>query len=489
MTRPPSGRITERALRVLLATTEKTFAECWLTLAAMKEYRRDQFDQHFMDFQPTLAGALFELDRQYHRIAAERRRLIGRKGCLSPSWFRGRLQRLAEYQGAIQEFKGIGWSLGDAFAWFFYQHDRALLEEHRKAPRHRNLPIGIGGVGELEFIKGVRAIEGKFVLYHGITSILRLGDVSLVSLVPPRIVAIAELKTMQAAPGRLTIEANIIGSKGRMRPIRRPARATAAGKSPRPTYPAAMAAQLTRQLGRIVKATEVLHKRVPGVSIETAEPQHTERLAEAIKATRRGGWHLERLDDGLVVLIYRPRTRSFYRLIRAAKHWKPDPPANLAQVVATTVVPDSPYNAVVLGRYHFGEEGEPVLYPGTLPPLWTPMDTETVRQIVFHEVFVRTIYNPAPLITRLEAEGLKLTAYTPPLAVTFERTADRGLRIQLKNFRFYAGLVSQALYREAVVADIIRGSVKAVLDREPPGDLPVRIDMAFSQMLLRRRPR
>jgi hypothetical protein len=37
--------------------------------------------------------------------------------------------------GVIDQALAMGKSLGDAFAWFFYQKERKLLEEHNKAPR------------------------------------------------------------------------------------------------------------------------------------------------------------------------------------------------------------------------------------------------------------------------------------------------------------------------------------------------------------------
>ena len=51
-------------------------------------------------------------------------------------------------------------------------------------------------MGEIQFIRHVPVVAGHLVLYHGITTFLRVGDVSLISLDGTRrVAAIGELKT------------------------------------------------------------------------------------------------------------------------------------------------------------------------------------------------------------------------------------------------------------------------------------------------------
>ena len=170
---------------------EQDLGRCWETLASL----RTGPDHRLVDFQIDLAAVLYRLSELYQEIAAERRALIGRKQSYSPRWFARRQAVLAGYQTAIERTLLIGKSMGNAFAWFFYQSQPDLLQKHYSEPHQRVLPTGIGGRGELEFIRQVRSIDGKLVLHHGITSILRVGDISLIDLSKFRVVSIGEIKT------------------------------------------------------------------------------------------------------------------------------------------------------------------------------------------------------------------------------------------------------------------------------------------------------
>src|SRR5207344_325451 len=60
------------------------------------------------------------------------------------------------------------------------------------------IPFGIGGLGEIEFIRNNPTMGENVVLYHGITNLLRYGDVSLINVRTFDVAAIAELKTKVA---------------------------------------------------------------------------------------------------------------------------------------------------------------------------------------------------------------------------------------------------------------------------------------------------
>src|SRR5207244_7189664 len=82
-------------------------------------------------------------------------------------------------------------------------------ELHFKNPANPHTPPGIGGRGELEFIKHVR-LPGFLTIYHGITTLPRIGDVSFFNPVTGRISAIGELKSKLAEPGTLIVRIHSI---------------------------------------------------------------------------------------------------------------------------------------------------------------------------------------------------------------------------------------------------------------------------------------
>src|SRR5713101_350415 len=66
---------------------------------------------------------------------------------------------------------------------------------HARQPPPSLPPAGDGGEGELALIDAVRFFGDKYILFHGITTMFRLGDASLADLTTHRIVGIGELKT------------------------------------------------------------------------------------------------------------------------------------------------------------------------------------------------------------------------------------------------------------------------------------------------------
>src|SRR5207237_18409 len=72
---------------------------------------------------------------------------------------------------------------------------------------------GVGGIGEREFLRRFPALDGAMVLHHGITTLLRIGDVSLIDLRTLRVRAIGEIKTAKSKTDerQLSITLSLIG--------------------------------------------------------------------------------------------------------------------------------------------------------------------------------------------------------------------------------------------------------------------------------------
>ena len=77
----------------------------------------------------------------------------------------------------------------------FYRDSIEELEKHYEHSDNGLFVSGIGGIGEIEFIKANPTINGYLVLYHSITNMLRIGDFSLCSLTG-KMVGIGEIKSV-----------------------------------------------------------------------------------------------------------------------------------------------------------------------------------------------------------------------------------------------------------------------------------------------------
>jgi len=148
---------------------------------------------------------MLKLSAEFRRINREQNDLAARSAQLNSRWLAKRQAALAEAKQALRRAKGIGQSLGNAFAWFFYQHEPRLLELHAKHPLTDSLHADVGGAGEHAFVSAVPVYDGAFILHHGITSILRIGDISLYDLKAFRVKGLGEIKASQVSKNELRL--------------------------------------------------------------------------------------------------------------------------------------------------------------------------------------------------------------------------------------------------------------------------------------------
>src|ERR1700731_315751 len=178
---------TRKQIRHLIDEAELSYRKVWSTLVSMKT-GVGLDGNAILAFQPTLASALFRLDDGYRKLIQAQRSDIRRKASIPEQRFRQRMRAIAEDLKALRSTMKIGRDIGDAFAWAFLREDQELIENHFSHPPNPHTPPGIGGRGELEFVRQFRP-AGFLMLYHGATSFLRVGDVSFVDLKSGRVTA------------------------------------------------------------------------------------------------------------------------------------------------------------------------------------------------------------------------------------------------------------------------------------------------------------
>ena|GEM_PF-2824832 len=173
---------------------EAELRDCFRRLVLLKNM--DASIQKIMDFQPKLAFCLHDLMGFYHRLCQEEKQIIKRKTSFNDEQFRNHMATNSEYKKAITEVINIGKHLGDSFVWFFYRDNLEELEKHLKHKTTGLFVSGIGALGELEFIKNSPTLNEYVVLYHSMTSMLRIGDISLWKP-GTGIIGIGEIKTKE----------------------------------------------------------------------------------------------------------------------------------------------------------------------------------------------------------------------------------------------------------------------------------------------------
>jgi hypothetical protein len=454
--------------RKLIDHTEKTYAKCWKFLSDWKEGRWIFSADELLSFQPTLAEALFHLSETYTALSQERRSVISRKKLLSPKWFNQRMKRLSRYQDAITELVNIGRILGDSFVWIFYRTERKHLRKHFAHQQIRQVPTGVGGRGELAFISEVRTWHGQFTIYHGITSFLRIGDVSFYDPHSKKITAIGEIKTESDSGSAVELQLYLLWpatSKKVWRQLSKPVK-----KVERP-LPFKRQQQLTKQLETM--ADSLNPSKVERV-ITLRNKTHLNEFRQLANRLGQRTQRVEQAGDGLLLCGFRSnREKSlFSRLLPIATvkidkrlegietHW-------LKIVDMSQAGTSYDTNCTFIGSLDLGA------YPGTTPMFWWPVPLEFVRKLAFHEVTVVTVYNPAHLIRKLRMLGFDVRLNGIQLSLT-KRVGK--VQAEMGDMHHFLHYIQQHLVREDFVLEIFRKILRRIESGEIPSNTLIKFD-------------
>lgn len=450
------------------------FERCLALLSDMKRGRlRDREGLSLIEFQPTLATALSRLSGMYLQLSAEKERRIRAKRDLSGPWFVRRMRFLSRQQEVVSRAIHVGRCIGDGFAWFFYQNNRRLLLEHLKEPTHLLIPQGVGGFAELEMAKKVPVTDGHFVVYHGITSILRLGDFSLVDLKDFTVKTIGEIKAGKPADGALRI--SMIFPDASTHGLSSRGSGSRAAKPPATVSTVPAQARLDRQLRRIVKAYKELNTEIQTkVSYEMED--RISSLEDFLKEAPQRKCRFKQFGKSLLLIAIRHGRPSLYeRLGTSDQTWKKRL-SGVDKEVMPIVLPTRKDNALFVNGWPYQEDGRPSHRPGMIHPLWWPLSSQTLRQLMLQEIVVFTVFNPAHLFEAFEQAGFETeTDNLSKLSVKKELETKL---LHLEGVSHYLQLIQEYFFSEADVVRMLSGMEARA---HAAGPQPTRIELYIEQ--------
>lgn len=408
--------------------------ECNKALAGLR------FDTEFdaeavVAFQERLARVLFEISDRYMSAAARRRKLVSEKANRNPERLLREFRSLQKQQDALDELAKICKAMGDAFAWFFYQKSPDLLHEHFAHPSNAYTPPGAGGIGKLAFVTSVKNIGGYMTLYHGITSMLRKGDVSLVDLKSFRVVGLGEPKSSRETDGRvsITFHALVVGPEPPTNDQQIHAE---------PTIWKGHEAKLKRQMLGIRK----MYAKKPSLGgAEIESETYADKLNIACAQATEERASVVQAGQGLLLIVLRSARRSLSRKLLGP------PPKRLSSKFGDVVAhvgaildqeeAGTPDNA---NSIHMGSVAR-YWVPGMIPLLSFPADFNFVTQILFYDLLTITIYNPVHLIKKLRKAGFVVEISGRDWKVLHE---DGQRRLQMMGGQYMTQLVFNGLLSE-----------------------------------------
>jgi hypothetical protein len=466
--------ISRSSIQQLINQTEADYQKCWKTLSLLKDGPTSKLSaEDVLDFQPTLASAVFRLDEKYLALSRERISLVTRRKSLSPNWLRLRLKTLAEYEEAIKEAAALGRALGDSFAWIFYQNERDYLRKHFEHERVSHTPSGVGGQGELEFIRKARVFNNQLTIYHGTTTFLRIGDVSFIDLKTRKLAGIGELKTEKVGP-KLLISLYVIWPEKYEEAVPLPTQPSKSQDERR--LPDEMQARLNKQLRKMSSSFEVPEA---AEKFEFRHDTYINELKEVAAGLEKSRAVFKQAGEGLLLIGWKSfRRKSLSSKLlgkskaRLEKHFHGV--EKQARRIMDMSQANTPTNTNGIFMGHLGLD----ILPGTIPIFWWPVETEFLRKLFFREVAVTTLYNPAHLIRQIRALGFEVCLIDGGRRHRISKRIDNA-ELEMAGMEYYRSIVQNHLIHEDFVLSIF----SSMLDKIRRGEVKpnARIDLDIQQ--------
>jgi hypothetical protein len=455
---PPS--ISTSAIDRLIQDTELKFKTCWATLRAMKEGRIGTEEvEDLLRFQPTLADALYEVEQRRQLIGKRQKYLVSRKQSYDSKWFATQMRSFGKCSDALTALADIGASIGDAFVWFFYHRSQHMLRHHLERPSSGRIPTGVGGRGELEFVRRIR-LPDHFVIYHGITSFLKVGDVSFVDRRTLDVVAVGELKSHESAPGQLKISLHVLSVPGAesIPFVPEGADPAKASRSSGKELPPNGKRRLARQLKSMADAVK---NSVPDSQSEIHNSYHFDDLKKITDGLLRRSHAYSQIGSGLLIIAVRPSyARSFSRRVMSevAGEGVVQRLVGLSERVMALFDPNAkPDNCLILGRIKTTADAD------TVPLFWWSVDVDLAERVYFRDIEVLTAYNPAHLIARLRSLGFEVETIARQVGPDYRIALSpvRGGRIEIGGLWYFLRMIHNHLMKEEKVVEMLLSLVSS----------------------------
>ncbi|MGY3695009.1 hypothetical protein ACVIGA_005089 [Bradyrhizobium sp. USDA 3240] len=467
--------ISRRKIAASIDRAGALFELCWKTLRSGKAEAKNADGADLIVVQKHLIDAQWILQTQYMAVAQEKQRLIAGKTTYQPAWFGRRMAQLDGYSKAIKSGIGIGKVIGDGYAWIFYRDDVPLIEQHLNRQRQTHLPPGVGAIGERAFVEKLQGLNKHFVLYHGITSFLRMGDVSFISPETGRVASIGELKTKKIGKDRYEITLGCLFGAGFNLPT-----SLAGAFAETPSQRSEPLAQkirdrLKRQMGEIARAFESSKQRAQQSPINVNGRIFFDELNRAVGESIKAGFAYQKASESLLIGAIRLSERRISnRLLNGNGenlNARIDPVIEHIPTIIDKALRD---NCVVASFVGYGTDGLPIVLRGTIPLFWWPIERNNLFDMVFGKVLVVSIYNPARFWEMLRKNGFSVVLDARFRFVTATRKQGKRMT-RLENMDHFNKLSGQFLVSDESIMSVVEEALG--FGKAQKSEQPLKIEM------------
>ncbi len=394
--------VSRKTVRSVVESSENQLRQCWDSLISLRESLGGaEIAPSLANLQAIIAEVLFDLDVLYQKIFQTQRRLVGRKGELNNQWFRQTMKNHREYRLILKQVMSLARGLGDSFVWLFYWNEPQKLGKHLAHEAIPHFPTGVGGRGELECIRNIRNIHDQLVLYHSITSMLRVGDATLFDTHHNRVTALMEIKSQQVGPGEIKSYLHTVGSK-RMEDI---LPVEESGQDDKRNSGHTLEPRIVQRLSKQIKSmADVWSVSSEGGEGEIYSAYHMEELEAIALELESKASAVRQVGDGLLLVGFRDAHRgSLWTRIRSSHIREThNQLSDVTQGAVKLLHKKSQFNELWLSSLDHG------VIPFGTPMFWWPVAPTFIEKVYFKEIALVAIYNPAHFLEKLQGLGFNV---------------------------------------------------------------------------------
>jgi hypothetical protein len=300
----------------------------------------------------------------------------------------------------------------------------------------------------------MQGFDEKFLLYHGITTFLRIGDISLVDLKKLRVTCVGELKTTRIDPEHVTVHMSFIAGERTSLPKEFKSVSSPKSEVKAPPLAPAIRSHLERQEKVMHEAVGRAREAGKGPIINGQFEFHYRELEEVVNCSHAGGFEYTKAGDGLVIGALRlPRSGTLSAsLIGKEVRTLERMAAGIEAWAMKIVVPGNEWNSISIGSFGGAEN---LVTNSFHPPFFAwPVDPKVLADIAFGRVIVVTLFNRGHLLTRLYNKGFEIEL-GPKGQLHRARKKIGEKCIELEYYDHFLSMVPRALMTEDAVMSTI----------------------------------
>lgn len=430
----------------IIGSAECSLNNCFEILLSIKNHQ-DNLDNSIMNFQPNLADCLYSLMDTYNVLKSQERYLIEQKNSLSIEIFTQLIRVNAKRIKMINECIKIGLSLGDAFAWLFFLNNREELDYHLFHPSTGLFPSNIGGKGEIEFLKRNPCIDGLYVIYHGITDMLRVGDFSLFQN-GYGIVGNGEIKSEKVG-SNLKVFASIY-SKVDIDPPKAMQSDLSFEDSIR---------QMTESFPRLLRQMKAQEQLMSIKHSDYSSEFVAEFDYEAVNKLSISSPFSFNSDSSLLLYSRWSKYQSLYEVLREEENIEIS--NEFSTYVQKLINPNSSFNAIYYGDLDLR------ILPSRIPAFWWNINDCICRDLYFKRISITTIFNPSVLLEMFINKGFNVVAFGNVNDLKLEKVY-KNKRIEFNNLQLYIDLISRNFMKTKSVFECAYEVISAIENGKIP---------------------